>query len=412
MQRTPRRKIAFVSTMSSAPWGGSESLWSDAALKLRRDGHAVAANVCGWRQPPKAIETLRAAGVRIAERWFDLAHIRPWLLRRSCETAAKAIAPFLFERWLEREQPDLVCISNGCLRHDLRLIQVCMEARLPYVLVLHANAESMWPDDERASLLLAAYRGARRSFFVARANRELLETQLGAELANAEPVWNPFNVQRRAAGNWPGEADGLRLACVARLDPSSKGQDLLLRVLAGEAWRERPISVSFFGKGDNEDSLRRLARRLGIEKRIRFCGHVDNIDAVWASHHALVLPSRYEGLPISLIEALLWRRPAIVTDVGGNAEILDDGVTGFVASAPTVEHFSQAMERAWQGRAAWQAMGEAAARKVEALLPDDPGAAFAARLLELAAPQARVDEHAIAPAAWTWKRNLSLRSKP
>lgn len=393
-----RKKIAFVSTMSNAPWGGSECLWSEAALHLRRTGHIVAANVCGWRNKPKQLDALRQAGVRITERWFDVAHIRPYLVRKACELAAKAVMTPLFVRWLAGERPDLLCISNGCFDDNMHLINACGGAGIPYAIVAHANGESMWPDDERAAALVSAYRGAERAYFVARANRELLETQLGVKLPNAEHVWNPFNVRRGAAGHWPSEAEGLHLACVARLHPKSKGQDLLLRVLAEEPWRFRPLSISFFGTGSSMEGLRRLARCLGIEDRVRFCGHVDDVGAIWQDHHALILPSRYEGLPISLVEAMLSHRPAIVTRVGGNAEIIEDGATGFVAAAPTAEHLAQAMERAWQARGAWQAMGKAAARAMEALLPSDPGAAFAERLLELAASGAMSEQHIAAPA--------------
>src|SRR5437763_3000966 len=48
---------------------------------------------------------------------------------------------------------------------------------------------------------------------------------------------------------------------------------------------------------------------------------------------------------------ILCARPAIVTNVGGNAELLEDGRSGFVAPAPTIKHLNEAMERAWDRRA-------------------------------------------------------------
>ena len=56
---------------------------------------------------------------------------------------------------------------------------------------------------------------------------------------------------------------------------------------------------------------------------------------IWAEHHALVLPSRFEGMPLVVVEAMLCGRPCIVTDVGGNAELIRDGINGFLAKAPT-----------------------------------------------------------------------------
>ena len=109
-----------------------------------------------------------------------------------------------------------------------------------------------------------------------------------------------------------------------------------------------------------------------------------NIADVWRDHHALVLPSRFEGLPLSIVEAMLSERPVIATDVAGNKELLQDDVTGFIAAAPTVMHLDEAMERAWQRRGEWRTIGRAAGEAARAVLPKDPARAFADKLLAVA----------------------------
>jgi len=99
---------------------------------------------------------------------------------------------------------------------------------------------------------------------------------------------------------------------------------------------------------------------------------VDNIEAIWASHHALVLPSRYEGLPLAVVEAMLCGRFCIVTDVGGNTELVKDNVNGFVAMAPKAECLDEAMERAWQRRESWCEIGQAASVSVRKVIHRDP----------------------------------------
>ncbi len=383
MKPMPVRVIAFVSTMSNAPWGGSEYLWSQAARHLHDAGHRVMVSVCGWAKTPPAIQSLMRSGISITERRFEIAAPGPKLLRKGLQFVLRRLAPRQFAQWLKAAKPELVCISNGCFGDDLKLIEVCVRSGVPYVLVAHANAECMWPDDAPAQILLTAYRGAAKAFFVAQANHQMLETQLGVPLLNAELVRNPVNVRRESSAAWPSQDDGLRLACVARLHPKSKGQDLLLQLLAMEVWRARKVSVSLYGQGDSEQSLRRLAQTLNVQDRVRFCGSVSDVDAIWETHHALVLPSRYEGLPISIVEAMLCQRPVIATKVGGNAEVIDDGVTGFIAASPTLRDLHMAMERAWQHRHGWRAMGEVAALKIKTLVPEHAGAVFAERLLSL-----------------------------
>ena len=81
---------------------------------------------------------------------------------------------------------------------------------------------------------------------------------------------------------------------------------------------------------------------------------------------------------------MLCGRPVIVTNVAGNNEVVQADVTGFLAEAPTVEHLNSAMERAWNQRHQWEAMGQAAARAIRELMPADPAGDFARKLLDLA----------------------------
>ena len=78
------------------------------------------------------------------------------------------------------------------------------------------------------------------------------------------------------------------------------------------------------------------------------------------------------------------RRPAMVTNVGGNAELIEDGRSGFVAAAPTANDFSETMERAWSRRAEWRDIGMAARAAAHAKVSERPAEAFANRLLSIA----------------------------
>ena len=118
-------------------------------------------------------------------------------------------------------------------------------------------------------------------------------------------------------------------------------------------------------------------------KNVSFGGHTSDVEAIWREHHALILPSRIEGLPIVIVEALLCGRPCIVTDVAGNAELLEDNMTGFVAKAPTAEFVDEALERAWARRGDLEMMGREGARRVREEIPRDPAAVFATELLDL-----------------------------
>ena len=69
---------------------------------------------------------------------------------------------------------------------------------------------------------------------------------------------------------------------------------------------------------------------------------------------------------------MLCARPVLATDVAGNSEVVEDGITGFLADAPTARSLGNAMERLWANRAKIEAMGRAGAKKIRERVPLDP----------------------------------------
>jgi glycosyltransferase involved in cell wall biosynthesis len=76
-------------------------------------------------------------------------------------------------------------------------------------------------------------------------------------------------------------------------------------------------------------------------------------------------------------------RPCVVTDVGGNAEWVRDGIDGFVARMPNVWSVNEALDRAWQARGDWKSMGEQARQRFLELHPKDPVGDLLREMLEI-----------------------------
>ena len=88
-------------------------------------------------------------------------------------------------------------------------------------------------------------------------------------------------------------------------------------------------------------------------------------------------------MPLTVVEAMLCARACIVTDVGGNRELVRDGVNGFPAKAPTVELLDDAMNRAWENRHCLQEIGVRAASDVRQWVSWDLGEDLARALTAL-----------------------------
>lgn len=372
---------------SNQAWGGSEELWSAAAASLAAAGHSVVVAKSGVDESQPRIQRLRELACTI----HDLSRIpfvparayaRITALTTRIEAHQQAIRLSLLLRLYSRRR-HLAVISQGGNFDGWMIGAMCRRRGIPYVLIVQKAAEMYWPSDPLLPRIQEVYRHAVHTYFVSEENRRLTEEQIGMCLERASVVRNPFLVPWEGRSDWPEQGSGMRLACVGRFYMKEKGQDLLLRVLARERWRNRPISVSFYGEGLNAAGIAATAALHGLNN-VRIAGFVKDVSAIWDDHHALVLPSRCEGLPLVVVEAMLSGRVVIATDVGGNREVVQDGVTGFLASSATVDALDDAMERAWQSRHEWRQIGVRAARGIRHLVPPDPPAVFGAQLLKAA----------------------------
>ena len=149
-------------------------------------------------------------------------------------------------------------------------------------------------------------------------------------------------------------------------------------------WRNRNIKVSFYGHDQgNKRQLEELIKLHHLEKQLVIEEFKRDVQDIWRENHALLLPSRYEGAPLVVIEAMMCQRIAISTDIGRNRELIDDNESGFIAAGATVELVDDALERAWQKREQWQAMGQLAGRQIRERYPTDPVAEFADKIIGL-----------------------------
>lgn len=105
------------------------------------------------------------------------------------------------------------------------------------------------------------------------------------------------------------------------------------------------------GDGPLRHDLEALAHELGLDNRFRFLGYRSDMHQVIAALDVYVLPSLWEGLPLALLEAMAMNKLIVCTRVGGNPEIVTDGVNGLVVEPGDVEALASALVRALSDRA-------------------------------------------------------------
>jgi glycosyltransferase involved in cell wall biosynthesis len=109
-----------------------------------------------------------------------------------------------------------------------------------------------------------------------------------------------------------------------------KGHEYLLQAFNSVARLYPKTALWLIGDGELRGELTRLTKAFGLTNKVRFLGDRLDIPDLLAAIDVFVLPSLWEGQPISLIEAMISRKPVIASSVDGVADILTEGVNGLL----------------------------------------------------------------------------------
>lgn len=125
------------------------------------------------------------------------------------------------------------------------------------------------------------------------------------------------NIQQRQ----PSTSHKTNCVCLGRLE-HIKGQDILLDAMYQLKDTHKSVSLNIVGTGSEKKSLQNKVQQLGLQDRVSFLGAIDSFSSQLHLYDAVILPSRSEGLSLTLLEAMASAVPVIATDVGENRTVL------------------------------------------------------------------------------------------
>ena len=177
-----------------------------------------------------------------------------------------------------------------------------------------------------------------------------LHEALDLDASRIRVIHNPIDVarvQRMAAEPLPQAQERPFIVTAGRLE-YQKGHDVLLKAFAASQ-TAKDMDLVILGRGSLEEDLKRQAAELGIASRVKFPGFTDNPWAWFPKAKLFVLPSRWEGFPSVVAEALACGAPALVTACDfGPREVVEHGQSGWVVPVDDVGAFGSAMDNLLQ----------------------------------------------------------------
>lgn len=207
---------------------------------------------------------------------------------------------------------------------------------IPVVVVLHnseTGADDHWYHGRLERLLIGRY--ASQVIAVgertANARRDMLPNATVDVLPNAVPPSTPLTAEERRAlrATLMTDPDRSLLLAVGRLT-EQKAHDDLVAAFAVVAERRSDVELAIAGRGRKEAELRAMIDELGLADRIHLLGVRDDVrDVMWASD-VFVMSSRWEGLPVALLEAMEAGLPVVSTAVGDVPEVVRDAAATLV----------------------------------------------------------------------------------
>jgi len=162
--------------------------------------------------------------------------------------------------------------------------------------------------------------------------------------------------QSRSRAEWGFGEDEFVAGHVGAFTPE-KGQDIAIEAAALLKLRQSNIRMVLAGEVSKKALLELRRRYPGFEDHVRLPGYVPDLGAFFSCLDLFIMPSRGEGLGISALQAMAWGLAVVATNVGGLAEVVEDGETGWLVPPDDPAALAEAIARAASDRARLREMG-------------------------------------------------------
>jgi len=332
----PPRRVFFL--VDSLEVGGSESQAVELALRLPRARYIVTLGCLRMQGP--LLTRLQGSGISVVE-----FHPRGGIdsLRGSWQLLRLA-------KFLSRERFDIVHTHD--LWSNLMGVPAAFLARVPVIISSQRDLSHLpWYRGKRTVWLRRIQ--SLSSMVLANANpiREQLIQEGHLRPEKVRVVHNGVEVEKfnRTSCDshivFANAGGGKRVVLVGNMTSEVKGHRVLINAAAIIVREFQDVRFVLVGDGAYRKQFEAQVGELGLERHFLFLGRREDVPEILTACDIAVLPSKTEGLPNALLEYLAAGLPTVASNVGGNAEIVKDGVTGLLVPPDNAELLATAVLR-------------------------------------------------------------------
>lgn len=322
--RTSQDGLSRIMLYSPTPYhdsGGVQNTCATLAAGLRTRGHRV---IQRWSSvPDDAVDEVPALPLPLPE--FG----RGWRFPATTMRSIRCSIRLLRELWIFRPGVvDVHYLDPSCLHF------LVWRPLFGYRLVLSAHGSDVLMSrsgrSERA--LRRLVRCADAVTAVSDSLAERVASYPGMDRDDIEVVVNGIDLDFWAAGSGDEGVRSRRIVCVGRLE-WVKAHDILIAAMKTVVAQVPDVELVIVGDGSLRNPLRELAENSGVRDHIRFVGQVpsEEVRDLLASAAVFVLPSRSEGMPVALLEAMATSTAVVATEVGAVAAVVGDDCGRLIA---------------------------------------------------------------------------------
>lgn len=351
--------VFFISTMNTAPWGGSEMIWYSTALHALQKNWKVACAVYDWPGKEERLQVLERNGAviyRLPNRGVKKENLLD-------KIEFKITKRLLLKRAigsLPLADYDVTVMNLGEFEITHRAWASLYKRLENFVLLFHNYKEGQTLKPSKAKIMQSWLDKARLNLFAAKRIMEVLKANSGIKLSNADVLLNPlsFPIPVNPSPYPPLQMGNYRFIMLAALDVHRKAQDNLVLALSSDKWKQRNWTLHLYGDGNDKEKLAQAIRLNGMPHKIFLEGHISDVKAALENAHLLFQITHIDAMPLVVVEAMAVGRATVVSKIGDMPRWVNENENGWISSDASVKQIDATLEKAWQRRNEWMQMGK------------------------------------------------------